>query len=124
MKISLPLQEENMMKPGFAAVIFCGALAAPAYAIDAATAQCPNDATTAGMHARMKVVREQMDRIEWTTDRAEQRRLMDLNMKHVQEGLREIRRRPMAVGCKVEMMDTMLETVVRQQQVALEAGSR
>jgi len=108
------------MKAGIAVALLCGAFAAPAWASE--KAGCPNDASTAGMQARMKTVKEQMDRIEWTTDRAEQRRLMDLNMKHVQEGVRELRKRDMPVACHLEMMDTMIETMVRHAQLAQESG--
>lgn len=97
--------------------MLCGALAAAsAFGADTVPA-CPNDPGTAGMHARMKVMREQMDQIEWTTDRVEQRRLMQMHMKHMHEGLRELRNRDLGMGCRIEMMNTMMEAMVRHEQV-------
>ncbi len=93
------------------------AAAAPAFASGPPCAQ----QSAAGMHARLDTMRDQMDRIEVTTDRAEQRKLMELHMKHVREGLHELRKRediPMA--CRVEMMSAMLETLVRHEAVAQE----
>lgn len=100
----------------------CTVLAAlPAFASESA---CGRDPQAAGMKARMSTVRAQMDRIEWTTDRAEQKRLLDLNTKHVQEGLREARRRDLAPACRMEVLNTLLETMVRHEQVRQEADGR
>lgn len=74
------------------------------------------------MHARMKTMKEQVDLIEWTTDRAEQRRLMVMHMKHMHEGLRELRKRDLDVGCRIEMMNTMMEAMVRHEQVMHDHG--
>ena len=98
------------------------AAAAPAFAGDGRT--CAQQ-SVAGMNARLDTMHDQMDRIEITTDRAEQRKLMELHMKHVREGLQELRKRediPMA--CRVEMMSAMLETLVRHETVAQELLER
>jgi Ni/Co efflux regulator RcnB len=101
----------------------CAVFAAPC-ALAASEAACGQDAQSAGMQARMNTVRAQMDRIEWTTDRGERDRLLDLNTKHVQEGLREARRRDLAPGCRLEVLNTLLETMVRHEQVRQEADGR
>ena len=101
----------------------CALLASPC-ALAANDAACNQDAQSAGMQARMNTVRSQMDRIEWTTDRGEQKRLLDLNTKHVQEGLREARRRDLAAACRMEVLNTLLETMVRHEQVRQEADGR
>jgi hypothetical protein len=109
-----------LMKFRLALAAFLAVLAAPALAGEPRV--CPSNPSTVGMQARMKTMREQMDRIEWTTDRAEQRRLMDLNMKHMHEGVRELRKRDIPVACHLEMMDTMMETMVRHAQLSQEPG--
>ena len=89
-----------------------------------AGAPCAHDSAS-GMKARLTTMRDQMDRIEVSVDRAEQRKLMELNIKHVREGLHELRKRediPMA--CRVEMMSAMLETLVRHEAVAQELQER
>jgi len=112
------------MKRIFAVSALCaGLVAVPALAATPASA-CGEDVQSAGMQARMNTVRTQMDRIEWSTDRAEQKRLLDLNTKHVQEGLREARRRDLAPGCRLEVLNTLLETMVRHEQVRQEADGR
>ncbi len=95
----------------------CAALAALP-AMGANESACGGaDPQTAGMRARMNTVRQQMDRIEWTADRAEQKRLLDLNTKHVDEGLREMRRRDLSVNCRMEILNTLLETMVRHERI-------
>lgn len=79
--------------------------------------QCGTAAPAEGMRARMKTMHEQMDRAEWTEDRAQQRDLMDLHMKHMREGMRELRKREMPAECRVELMTEMMETMIRHQQL-------
>lgn len=111
------------MKIILAIGVACAMFAAPC-AFAANDTACNQDAQSAGMQARMNTVRAQMDRIEWTTDRAEQKQLLDLNTKHVQEGLREARRRDLASSCRLEVLSTLLETMVRHEQVRQEADGR
>ena len=86
----------------------------------AGSAPCANGSAS-GMKARVTTMRDQMDRIEITADRAEQRKLMELNIKHVREGLHELgKREDIPVACRVEMMNAMLETLVRHEAVAQE----
>ena len=90
----------------------------------AGAAPCANGSAT-GMNARVTTMRDQMDRIEITADRTEQRKLMELNIKHVREGLHELRKREdIPVACRVEMMNAMLETLVRHEAVAQELLER
>lgn len=79
---------------------------------------CGNGAAAEGMRARVDAINDQMDRIEWTTDRAQQRELMDLHMKHMREGLRELRKREMPAACRIDLMSAMVESMVRSQLVA------
>ena len=112
------------MKPTITLATACIALAATGAFADHTATHCGNSTEAQGMRARVATIQSQADRIEWTTDRAEQRRLMDLNMKHMHEGVRELRKREMPVACHLEMMDTMMETMVRHAQLSQDPGSR
>ncbi len=79
------------MKAFISTVATCFALTA----IPALADHCGKDAKAEGMRARVHTMHEQMDRAEWTQDRAQQRELMDLHMKHMREGMRELRKRDM-----------------------------
>lgn len=85
---------------------------------------CRQSAGMKGMHERIATLQAQMERIESTTDRAEQRRLMDLNAKMMREGMREIRARPLDTGCRVEMMGSMMDVMIRHQQAMQEPEER
>ena len=111
------------MRTALAAGALCAAFAFPAFAGEA-PASCPNDPATAGMRARMQTLREEIDKIEWTVDATEQKRLMELHMKHMHEGLHEMRRRQIDVPCRLEMMTSMMETMIRREQVMQERGTR
>ncbi len=90
------------------------ALAAAIPAFGAPSA-CGNDPSTAGLKARIQNLNDQMDRIQWTSDRAEHRRLMDLHVKLMHEGLQEIRKRETTSACREELMYSMLNQVVEHQ---------
>ena len=51
---------------------------------------CERDPAARGLTQRMQGMAEQMDRIEWSTDREEQQRLMELHMKKMREGMHEL----------------------------------
>jgi hypothetical protein len=106
----------TLMKAAFA----CVALAAAPVLADSATGHCGQG--TEGMQARMKTIHDQMDRIEYTEDRGQQRELMDLHMKHMQEGMRELRKREMPDACRVELMTSMMESMMRHQQLQQEGA--
>ena len=89
-------------------------VAAPAFAAEDPTA-CPRDARTQGLLQRVDNIRGQMERIEWSADRAEQRRLLDLHAKTMQEGMREMRRRDPAPACREQIVQAMIEQVMRHQ---------
>jgi hypothetical protein len=100
-------------------ILATGALCAafvPAGALAAHTS-CHDDPKASGLETRMQQMKDQMDRIEWTTDRAEQRNLMELHMKKMHEGMRELRRREASEGCRLEMMHAMMEQMMRHQLV-------
>ena len=106
------------MSTPFKLVIASAALALTPALADHTLDHCGKSMSADGMRARVNTINEQMDRIEWTTDRAQQRELMTLHMKHMQEGLRELRKRNMPAACRLELMSTMMESLVRHQQVA------
>lgn len=104
--------------------MLCAALSAGgAVAGDYAT-ECGKGGAMRGMRERIQLMREQMDRIEWTRDRAEQGKLLDLHAKHMREGMREIRNRDLGAGCRMEMMSSMMEEMVRHQLAVSEHDDR
>ena len=95
-------------------------IAAAALALAATSAfadTCGSSTQAEGMRARMKTIHEQMDRAEWTDDHAKQRELMDLHMKHMQEGMRELRKRDIPADCRIELMSQMMESMIRHHQL-------
>ena len=93
----------------------------PARALGA-DVSCHDDPKATGLETRMQQMKDQMDRIEWTIDRAEQRGLMDLHMKKMHEGMRELRRREASEGCRLEMMHAMMEQMMRHQLAQQDAA--
>jgi hypothetical protein len=98
--------------------------AASTWTLAANEPACRPDAAMSGMRERIATLRNQMDRIESTTDRAEQRRLMDLHAKLMREGMREIRTRDLGTECRVEMMGSMMDVMIRHQQAMQEPEER
>lgn len=97
----------------------CLALAVPAAFGAEDIATCAQDPAARGLPERVEGMRRDIDRIEATTDRSEQRILMDLHMKKIQEGMRELRRREATTpSCRVAMMHAMMEQMVRHQLAA------
>ena len=95
-------------------------LAAAGLALAATTAfadPCRKDPQSEGMRARVQTMQQQMDQAEWTEDRVQQRSLMDLHMKHMQEGMRELRKRDLPAECRIELMSEMMETMIRHHQL-------
>ena len=78
---------------------------------------CRKDPQSEGMRARVQTMQQQMDQAEWTEDRVQQRHLMDLHMKHMQEGMRELRKRDLPAECRMELMTEMMETMIRHHQL-------
>jgi len=100
-------------------------IAAAAFSITPALAahtadHCGKSAQADGMRARVKTIDEQMDRIEFTEDHGKRQELMDLHLKHMQEGMRELRKRDMPSDCRIELMSAMMESMMRHQQVQQE----
>jgi hypothetical protein len=100
------------------------ALAATAAPAAESLSRCDNAPASRGMRARMDTINRQTDKIEWTTDRAEQRELMDLQMKHLREGMRELRHRELSEACRMEAMSSMMEALVRHEQATEERAAR
>ena len=94
------------------ALAACGALAEPA------ADHCGKGTAAEGMRARVHGIRAQADKIDLATDRSQQRALLDLHMKQMQEGLRELRKRELPADCRIELMSSMMESMMRAQQVA------
>lgn len=88
------------------------------------TGACATDPKATGLPERVETMRSHMNRIEWTEDRDERRRLMDLHMKVMHEGIRELNRREPSDGCRMEMMHAMMEQMMRHQLAAQEADAR
>ena len=98
------------------------ALAAASTALAAVdtVAPCAKDPRANGLPQRVERMQHQMDRIEWSTDREEQKRLLDLHLKSVQEGMRETKRRDTTAECRMDMMQALMEQMVRHQLAAQE----
>jgi hypothetical protein len=107
------------------AAVGCVLIAAStAFAAADDTAPCAKDPKASGLPERLVRMRDQMDRIEWATDKEEQRRLMDLHLKTMQEGMREVRRRETGTGCRIEMMQALMEQMMRHQMAAQDSDGR
>lgn len=96
--------------------------AVPAFAANEAA--CARDPAGTGLAARVQNMHEKMDRAQWTTDPAEQRRLMELHGKLMREGVNELARRDVGMPCRLEMMSAMMEQMIQHQQAEQEAGAR
>lgn len=108
--MGVPIPKEEARMKHYIPIAAAFALAATAAYAD----HCGTSAQAEGMRARMKTMHEQMDRAEWTEDQAKQRELMDLHMKHMQEGMRELRRRDIPADCRMDLMSLMMESMIRQ----------
>ena len=104
------------MKTLFRLTILAAAFAVTPVLADHTADHCGMSAQADGMRARVKTINDQMDRIEFTEDKNKQRELMDLHMKHMQEGMRELRKREMPSDCRIELMSSMMESMMRHQQ--------
>ena len=109
----------------FATVLLvAAALAAPrAFAVHT-TAACGTDPQAVGLAQRIDNLRDHMRRIEETHGRPEQRALMDLHLKAMQEGLRELRGREATDACRLEIMHALMEQMLRLQLAERESADR
>ena len=105
------------MKTTLRAALLCAALVAGAAVAADGPRACGNELAMQGMRERMHLMHDQMDRVESTTDRAEQSQLLDLHAKHMREGVRELRQRDLGAECRMEMMASIMEELVRHQLV-------
>jgi hypothetical protein len=87
---------------------------------------CAKDADAAGMKTRIDAMDGQVTRIRSLTDRAQQKRLAELHVKHMHEGLRELRRRDVRLdpACRAEVMQSLLEHVIVHQQLVHDLDER
>jgi hypothetical protein len=76
-------------------------------------ASCASEPNSVGLPERIENLKTQMNRIEWSANPEERRRLMDLHMKVIHEGLRELDRRGTGGACRTEMINAMMEQMVR-----------
>jgi ferredoxin-NADP reductase len=106
------------MKPVIRIAAACAALAATGAFADHTATHCDNTPQVQGMKARLNTISSQVEKIEWTTDKAERDALINLNMKHLSEAMAQLRKREISTGCQIELMTSMLEALMRQQQVA------
>jgi hypothetical protein len=100
------------------------AAASTAFAAVDSVAPCAKDPKASGLPERLVRMREQMDRIEWATDKEEQKRLMDLHLKTMQEGMREVRRRETTTECRMDMMQALMEQMMRHEIAASDVDGR
>lgn len=100
------------------------ALAGSTAAFGTQSVSCADEAAMRGMRERMAALNDQMDRIERIEDRAEQRHILDLHMKQMRESMREIRRRDLGPGCRMEVMGDMMEVMIRHQHAMHEPDER
>ena len=110
------------MKTLFGCLLLVAAL--PVLALDGSA--CAKDADAAGMQSRIDAMDGQVTRIRSLTDREQQRRLAELHVKHMHEGLRELRRRDARLepGCRAEFLQSLLEHVIVHQQLVHDLGER
>ena len=106
------------MKPIIRVAAACAALAVTGAFADHTATHCDDTPQVQGMKARINTISSQVDKIEWTTDKAERATLINLNMKHMSEAMGQLRKRDLSAGCQIELMSSMLEALMRQQQVA------
>jgi len=109
------------MKTRFAIVMACALLGGGVALAAEEVPACANETGGQGLQARVKTIRDQMDRIRQTTNREEQRRLIELHAKNMNEGLQETRRRQPGPGCRLEMMHAMMEQMIQHQQAVQES---
>lgn len=107
------------MKPFITLAAACVALAATGAFADHTAEHCGKSAQAEGLRARVATLQAQADKIEWTADKAEQRKLIELNMKHLQEATLQLRKRELAPACRIELLSAMLEVLLRNQQMVL-----
>jgi hypothetical protein len=107
-----------MFKPMFTAMLF--ALAYGSAAADPGAASCASDPKAAGLTTRIEKMHDQVARAQMASDPAEQRRVMSLHAKLVHEGLRELRRLDpeLQSGCRLELMQSLMEQMVAHQSAA------
>ena len=97
-------------------LILAAAAFAAVPAVAAEQGACAADPAAAGLHARVENMEDKMDRIRVATDPAEQERLMELHAKLMREGVHEMRKRNTGMACRMEMMNAMMDQMIRHQQ--------
>jgi hypothetical protein len=102
------------------------AAALPAGSADKPLDNCAAQPGATGMHARVNSMREQIERVPVTPDREKQQRLLELHAKHMREGMLELRRRHDAIapGCRMELMQALMEQMIAHQGAAHELEGR
>jgi hypothetical protein len=106
-------QEDDMKSITTAALALL--LVAAAGASAAEPTACANDPGARGIRERMAALHDDMSRIEFTVDGAEQRVLMDLHRKKMHEAMRTLRERGAGEACRVEFMQAMMEQMMRHE---------
>jgi len=89
----------------------------------ASPSACASEPGATGLAQRLENLQQQMRRIE-ESQGAEQRRLMDLHLKSMQEGLRELRQRGASEPCRIEVMQAVMEQLLRHQLALQEVPAR
>ena len=85
---------------------------------------CAKDPAAIGVHERMDRIQDLMHRLRYIPHGEEQRRLLELHTKIMQEGLGELGRRDVGEACRVEFMHAMMEQMLRHQGAAQNSDGR
>ena len=112
----------NILRP---VLIACAFSAMPAAAADA-DRPCAAEAAAPGLEARVDAMRGQLERLPAVDDRGEKLRIMRLHAKHMDEGLRELRRRRdrLELPCRLHLTQALLEQAIGHQLAARDLDER
>ena len=109
------------MKMMHAVAMACALLGSGSVVAAEHLSACGTGPAMHGMRERVEAIRRQMDQIEWKTEnRSEQGALMKIHVHQMQDGMREIRRRDLSADCRVELLSSIVEQMIRHQDVARE----
>ena len=80
---------------------------------------CMKDPNAEGARRAMGHMHKDMEGLDAAKDQKQRRHMMDEHMKHMHEGMGEMRKPGMGMGCRTHMMDTMMDHMGRHKQAAL-----
>jgi len=101
------------------AVALAGAAFAAFAAPPAEMGECMKDPKAEGARKSMGRMNKDMERFDAAKDQKERRHKKAEHMKHMHEGMGEMRTSGMSKGCRTHMMDTMMDHMGRHKQATL-----